>query len=99
MHKIAQEVKDLLISVDGIEVKIINDRIIIDGEIVVPSNFHRIRAVVSQYSERLVQSLVTLSPEAQNKIVELIQKEIARPKVSVEARNNAIILAGEVSFC
>lgn len=100
LHKVAKEVKDLLITVDGIDVKILNDKVVIDGEILLPRELDRIQIVVKEYEPRVV-SLVTFSPKAQNHIASLIEKEIglhgAPDEVTVRAAYNRFILEGEVS--
>ena len=97
LHKIAAELRDLLIAVDGIEVKIYNKKVIIDGQVLLPREMDRIKAVVAQYDPRLVQSLVTYSPEAQKKIAEIIEQEIGYPEVTVRYAYNRFLLEGCVS--
>ena len=97
LHKIAAELRDLLIAVDGIEVKIYNKKVIIDGQVLLPREMDRIKAVIAQYDPRLVQSLVTYSPEAQKKIAEIIEKEIGYPEVTVRYAYNRFLLEGCVS--
>ena len=97
LHKIAAELRDLLIAIDGIEVKIYNKKVIIDGQILLPREMDRIRAVIAQYEPRLVQSLVTYSPEAQKKIAEIVEKEIGYPEVTVKYAYNRFLLEGCVN--
>lgn len=97
LHKIAAELRDLLIAVDGIEVKIYNEKVIIDGQVLLPREMDRINAVIAQYNPKLVQSLVTYSPEAQKKIAELIEKEIGYPEITVRYAYNRFLLEGCVS--
>ena len=97
LHKIAAELKDLLIAVDGIEVKIYNKKVIIDGQILLPREMTRIKDVIAQYDPSLVQSLVTYSPEAQKKIADIIEKEIGYPEVTVRYAYNRFLLEGCVS--
>ena len=97
LHKIAKEVSSLLTTVDGIEVKIINNKVIIDGEILLPRDMDRIYAVISQYDPKQVQSLVNFSPAAQNKILDLIRKAIGNDEIQVMAVHNRFVLEGEVN--
>ena len=97
LHKIAAELRDLLIAIDGIEVKIYNKKVIIDGQVLLPREMDRIEAVLAQYNPKLVQSLVTYSPEAQKKIAELIEKEIGYPEVTVRYAYNRFLLEGCVT--
>ena len=98
LHKIAAELRDLLVAIDGIEVKIYNQKVIIDGQVLLPREMDRIKAViVKTYDPKLVRSLVTYSPEAQKKIAELIEKEIGYPEVTVRYAYNRFLLEGCVS--
>ncbi len=96
LRKIAKEVSDLLIAVDGINIKILNGKVVIDGQIMLPKDMDRIAAVMAQYGNQQVVSLVTFSPEAQNKIAELILKKIENPDISLDVIYSQFILRGEV---
>ena len=95
LHKVANEISDLLTPVDGIKVRILNNKVIIDGEILLPRDMHRIQAVVKEYGKN-VSSFVTFSPEAQNQVARLIEKDIGNPNVTVKAVYNRFILEGTV---
>lgn len=97
LHKIAAELRDLLIAVDGIEVKIYNRKVIVDGQVLLPREMDRINAVVAEYDERLVKTLVTYSPEAQRQIGEIIEKEIGYPEVTIRYAYNRFLLEGCVN--
>lgn len=95
LHRVANEISDLLTPVDGIRVRILNNKVIIDGEILLPRDMLRIQAVVKEYGNN-VSSLVTFSPDAQNQVARLIEKEIGNPSVTVKAVYNRFILEGTV---
>ena len=96
LHKVAKELQELLIEVDGIEVKIANNKVIIDGQIRLPRDMDRIYSVISQYDKKQVESLVTFSPEAQNDILDLIRRKIGDERIRVTAVHNRFILEGDV---
>lgn len=96
IHRIVKEADSLLKTIDGIEIKNLNNKVFIDGQIYLPQDMDRIQAVVKQY-EPFVVSLVTFSPDAQNNIARLIQSEINQPTVEVKAIHNKFILQGTVS--
>ena len=96
IHRVAREVGALLTTLDGIEIKTLNNKIFIDGQIYLPKDMDRIQSVIQQYSPHVV-SLVSLSPDAQNNIARLIQKEIANPEITVRAIYNKFILEGYVN--
>lgn len=95
LHKIANEISNLLAPVDGITIKILNNKVIIDGEILLPRDMHRIQTVVREYGKN-VSSFVTFSPNAQNQVARLIEKEIGNPAITVKAVYNRFILEGIV---
>lgn len=96
LDSVAREIKALLADIEGIEVKIVNNKVIIDGQIVIPKDMNRIYTVVTQFGEQAT-SLVTLSPLAQKRIAEFVEKDIGNPEVRVRALNDKFILEGTVN--
>ncbi len=96
LHQVAHEIKSLLGEIDGIEIIIINNKVVVDGEIFIPRDVRRISNVVGQYGKKAV-SLVTLSVSAQNKVAQFIEREIGNPNITVKAANETFILRGTVS--
>ena len=96
LNQVAHEIKSLLGEIDGIEIIIINNKVVVDGEIFIPRDIRRISNVVSQYGKKAV-SLVTLSVSAQNKVAQFIEREIGNPNITVKAANETFILRGTVS--
>lgn len=94
LEKVVREVKSLLNEVDGITVKIVNSRVLIDGQVILPKDLFRIANVVKQFDN--VKSIVTLSPISRKRIAEYIQRDINNPEVSVRVVNEAIVLEGLV---
>ena len=99
LHKAAAEIRELLTPVDGVEIKIYNKKIFIDGQVLLPGEMSRIKSVMAKYSAEgfKIESLVTYSPEAQKKVAEIIEKEIGSPEVTVRYAYNRFILEGCVS--
>jgi len=95
LEKVVREIKSLLNTIDGIAVRILNNKVVVDGQILLPSDMKRIHSVVKQYGG-MATSLVTLSPAAQNKIAQFIEKKVNNPEVRVAAVNNKFILEGMV---
>ena len=95
LQQSAAEIQSLLKTVDGIKIKILNNKVVVDGEIVVPRDMRRIHEVVQEYGGKAT-SFVTLSPLAQNKVAKFIEKEINNPNVTVRAANMTFILEGFV---
>lgn len=93
LPRIAREVAALLGEIEGIQVKIINNKVIVDGEVLLPKDINRIHSVVSQYGE-LASNIVRLSPIAQKKIAEFIERDINNPEIHVRAINESFIIEG-----
>ena len=96
LQQAATEIQSLLRTVDGIQIKILNNKVVVDGEIIVPRDMRRIHNVVREYDGKAT-SLVTLSPLAQNKVAKFIEKEINDPNITVRATNMVFVLEGFVS--
>lgn len=97
LTKVAREMRALLQDIEGITIKIINNRVVVDGQVLLPRDLSRILSVVAQYGDQQASSLVTLSPGAQRKIAQLIANHIANPEIQVAAINDKFILEGTVS--
>ncbi len=93
LTKVAKDVRDLLSDIDGINIRIVNNRIVIDGHVILPRDLNRIYAVIRQFGG-LVDTLVELSPLAQKKIAEFIQRDINNPEIQVRAVNDKFMLEG-----
>lgn len=95
LDKVARELKSLIGDIEGIQIRIINNRVVVDGQILLPRDISRIGSAVLQFGD-LAVSLVSLSPLAQKKIAEIIEREINNPEVSVRAVNERFLLEGVV---
>lgn len=93
LDKVVREMRALLGDVEGINIKIVNNRVVVDGQILLPKDLARIYNVVQQFGDQ-ASSLVTLSPLAQKKIAEFITRDINNPEIEVRAVNDKIILQG-----
>jgi pilus assembly protein CpaC len=93
LSQVMREIKSLLADIEGIEIKVINNKVVVDGQILLPKDLNRIYSVVSQYPD-MASSLVTLSPLAQKKIAEFIERDINNPEIHVRPVNEKFILEG-----
>lgn len=97
LTKVVREMRALLADIEGITVKIINNRVVVDGQVLTPRDLSRILSVIAQYGETQASSLVTLSPVAQRKIAQLIVNHINNPEITVNPINDKFILEGTVA--
>lgn len=93
LKRVAREIQALLQNIEGINIKVLNNKVIVDGQILLPSDMKRIHSVVKQFGD-LATTLVTLSPLAQNKIAQFIERKINNPEIHVTATNQKFILEG-----
>ena len=93
LTKIVREVRGLLSDIEGISVKIVNNKVIIDGQVLLAQDLNRIYGVIAQYDKQ-VASLVEINPIAQKKIAEIIERDINNPDIEVRAVNGKFILKG-----
>lgn len=96
IEKTLREVQAMLADIEGIEFKIINGLIYIDGYVLIPRDIIRVQQVASIFTDR-VKSLVTLSPIARKKIADFITNDINNPEVKVTAVGNFLKLEGQVN--
>ncbi len=93
LTKVVREVRGLLHDIEGISIKIVNDKVIIDGKVLLPHDLNRIYGVIKQYDGQ-VASLVEINPIAQKRIAEIIERDINNPDIEVRAVNGKFILKG-----
>lgn len=93
LKKVAREIKSLIKDIDGVKIRIVNNTVIVDGQVLLPKEVGRIHTVVKQYGE-LARSIVTLSPIAQQKIAQFIERAIGNPEIQAKAVNGKFILEG-----
>jgi pilus assembly protein CpaC len=93
LDKVMRQIQALLADIEGIQIKIINNKVVVDGLVLLPRDIQRIHNVVSQYGD-LATYIVNLSPLAQRKIAEFISRDINNPEIEVRAVNDKIVLQG-----
>ena len=75
LKKVAREIKSLIKDIDGVKIRIANNTVIVDGQVLLPKEVGRIHTVVRQYPDH-ARSLVTLSPIAQQKLLSLLKEPL-----------------------
>lgn len=95
----AGEIRDLIKDVDGVEVRIVGQKIVVDGEVLVPNDYARVLGVISDkaYAD-LIINLATLSPLAMNLLSKRIETDIQvyAPDVKTRVVNGIVFLEGTV---
>ncbi|MBY0516134.1 MAG: pilus assembly protein N-terminal domain-containing protein [Bacteriovoracaceae bacterium] len=96
--QVVTELRELIGDVEGLEIKIEGGKVVVGGEIVVPSDITRVNTVLETYQDIL--RLVTLSPQTQRVIARKMMDELARNNlkdVTVRVVNGVFWLEGVVS--
>ena len=96
LNKIAQEIKTVLADIEGIDIKILNNKVVVDGQVLLSKDVNRVYNVISQYGNK-ASSIVTLSPIAQKKYAEYIERDINNPAIHVRSVNGKFIIEGVAS--
>ncbi len=97
VEKNLREIQALLGDIEGVEYKIVNSKILLDGYVLLPKDLIRIGNVLKQFGPDVAKSLVSLSPIARKKIVEYISRDVNNPEVTVTAVGDFIKLEGTVN--
>jgi pilus assembly protein CpaC len=97
--RVAGEVRSLLRDIEGIDIRIVGPKVIIDGEVLVPADYGRIYMVTTDktYSD-FILNLATLSPLALQVLAKRMQDDINTfaPNVRTRVVNGLIFLEGQV---
>lgn len=93
-EQLLQQVKQLLVDVEGISIKRLNEKIVIDGEVILPTDKQRIQKVVAS-SDRIVD-LTKMSSDTSRVIASKVQKDIGMDEVTVRSVRGQLILEGDV---
>lgn len=97
--RMAGEIRTLLRDIEGIDVRIVGPKVIVEGEVLVPADYGRLIQVLRDASyEKTVLNLVTLSPLALSVLANRIQTDIQLFAQNVRTRvvNGKIFLEGTV---
>ncbi|MCM2276616.1 MAG: pilus assembly protein N-terminal domain-containing protein [Oligoflexia bacterium] len=93
------EIRNLLRDIEGIDIRVVGQKVVIEGEVLVPADYDRLLTVVQDRSYAdLVLNLTTLSPLAMQVLAKRIQDDINMFAKNVRTRvvNGMIFLEGAV---
>ncbi len=107
LYKALQEFKALVGGIEGLVIRVVNNRIVLDGKIVVPSELERLQKVVTSFNQTRkdkevpILNLVEMSPLSYQLIAEKMEEAIAggpdRPRdITVKVINGRYFLEGSV---
>jgi len=97
--RIAAEIRNLLRDVEGLEIRIVGPKVVIEGEVLVPNDYGRLLTVIMDktYTD-YVLNMTSLSPMAIQIMAKRIQDDILAfaPNVKTRVVNGMIFLEGSV---
>ena len=93
-EKLLNQIRELLINIEGITINRLDQKIVIDGEVYTQEDKERIKKVIGD-SDGIID-LSTLNSNTERIIAKKIEKEINLDEVSVRALKGKFILEGEV---
>jgi pilus assembly protein CpaC len=93
-------IRELLKDIEGITVRVVDNRIVVDGELIVPRDYDRIYKVIDAYKADGVLDLVNLSRLSMEAIAKKMQEEINKEpggvNITVRLANETFFLLGTV---
>lgn len=97
--RIASELRNLLRDIEGLDIRVVGSKVIVEGEVIVPLDYGKVLTVVQDkaYSDNVI-SMVTVSPMTMQALAKKIQEDINRfaPTVTTRVVNGMILLEGTV---
>ncbi len=97
--RIAGELRTLLRDIEGIELRIVGPKVVIEGEVLVPADYGRLLTIIQDKSyDTFVLNTVTLSQQSLQVLAKRIQDDVNdfAPNVRTRVLNGVIILQGTV---
>ncbi len=95
--RIAGEIRNLLRDIEGVDVRIVGSKVIVEGDVLVPSDYGKLYVVLQDkaYSDFVI-NLAGVSPLAMQLLAKKIQEDIGgfAPNVKTRVVNGTIILEG-----
>jgi|GEM_PF-1196769 len=92
--KLLTEIQELLVDIEGIDIKRVGPNIVIDGEVVLPSDLSRIQKVAK--TNKNITNLTQLNKNTNALMAKRIEREIGFDEVNVRSVKGKILLEGEV---
>ncbi|MGK5082899.1 hypothetical protein WDW37_06310 [Bdellovibrionota bacterium FG-1] len=97
--RVAGEVRSLLRDIEGLDIRIVGPKVVVEGEVLVPADYGRVYTVISDktYADYII-NLTTLSPLALQVLAKKMQEDINTfaPNVRTRVVNGLIFLEGQV---
>ena len=96
LKKDRKEIAKLLRNISGIEVRIVNNRVVVDGEVIHPDHIRRIHSVLKLFPDSSF-NMTTVSLKFYSLLAQKMEKTIGLPEVHVRNINKKFFVEGYVS--
>jgi pilus assembly protein CpaC len=98
--RLASEMRTLLRDIEGIEIRIVGAKIVVEGDVLTPADYGKLFTVITDkvYSDSVI-NMTGLSPMTMQVIAKKIQDDVQSfaPKVTTRVVNGMIFLEGSVN--
>jgi len=96
LNETLSEIKELLSDVDGLEIKVLGNKILFKGNILTKSDYEKVSRVVSAYPSVILNMTKFDSSEMNKFYVEAILKDIGVDTVTARVMGDTVVLEGVV---
>jgi len=96
LAQLARDIEQLLSGVEGLTVKVIGDKIVLDGNLIVKSDFDRVGQIAGTYSAMILNLTKLDRTKLNDYVAAAIQKEIGIKTIKVTVAGDVATLEGIV---
>jgi hypothetical protein len=92
----AGELRRLLKEIDGLDITLVNNRLVVDGICSTRQDYERVQSVVALYKSDDVANLTRVSPRLPSNVAQAICNDVNLPEVEARNIGQTIVLQGTV---
>ena len=96
LQDLANQVRDMLSDVEGLEVKVLGDRIVLEGELLTRANANQAQAVAEAFGDQVVNLTKLDEAGYTRNVKKALEKEINLKTVEVKVEDERLVLTGYV---
>ncbi|MEI6971473.1 MAG: pilus assembly protein N-terminal domain-containing protein [bacterium] len=96
LAQLAKDIELLLQGVEGLTVKVVGDRIVLDGNLIVKSDFDRVQQIAATYSGSILNLTKLDRTKLNDYVAAAIQKDIGLKTIRVQVSGDTATLEGIV---
>ncbi|MEI6808246.1 MAG: pilus assembly protein N-terminal domain-containing protein [bacterium] len=96
LAQLAKDIEQLLQNVEGLSIKIVGDRIVLDGNLIVKSDYDRVQQIASTYAAAILNLTKLDRSKMNDYVAAVIQKDIGIKSIKVNVSGDTATLEGIV---